>query len=274
MAVVLKLLLGFVAVVALLVLVGWLGLQVQPAPFADFPQQSPALETVPIPAGLPAPVERFYRTVYGEAVPVITSAVISGRADVRPVGPLSFPARFRFTHIAGQGYRHYIEATWFGLPIMQVDERYLDGRALGKTPFGVDEGPKVDQGANLGMWSESIWMPALFLTDSRVHWEPVDAQTALLVVPFNSTQERYVVRFDPQTGLTQWFESMRYHNQASPEKTLWLNHALEWKMLDGRLTNTIGAAIWMDDGKAWATFHVEDIKFNVDVQQTIRATGP
>ena len=30
-----------------------------------------------LPAGLPAPVERFYRTLYGDRIPVITSAVIT-----------------------------------------------------------------------------------------------------------------------------------------------------------------------------------------------------
>ncbi len=45
-------------------------------------------------------------------------------------------------------------------------------------------------------------------------------------------------------------------------------------MLNGQLTNTIGAAIWMDDGKPWAVFTVEDIVFNVDVKEYIRQKGP
>jgi hypothetical protein len=171
------------SVVAVLLVLGWLAVQIKPSPFPTFAQRTPPLETVPLPKGLPAPVERFYRQLYGENVPVIRSAVITGRATVRPVGPITFPARFRFTHSAGQGYRHYIEATLFGLPLMQVNERYLDGHALGITPFGTDEGAQVDQGANLGLWAESIWLPAIFLTDSRVHWEAVDEDTALLVGP-------------------------------------------------------------------------------------------
>ncbi len=227
-----------------------------------------------LPANLPAPVERFYRTVYGNEIPVIRSAVITGWADVRPVGPVSLPARFRFTHTAGEGYRHYIETGLFGLPMIQVDERYLDGKALGVTPFGVDEGDRVNQAANLGLWAETVWMPAVYLTDPRVKWEAVDENTAILVVPFEEGHDRFVVRFSPETGLIDWFESMRYQNQASAEKLLWLNKAEEWKPLNGLLTQTAGSAIWMNDGKPWATFHVEDIRLNVDVDEYIRAKGP
>jgi hypothetical protein len=271
---ILELLLVFAGGVALLVLAVWVGLQIRPAPFAAFPQSQPPLKTVPLPANLPGPVERFYRAVYGDSIPVIESAVITGRAEVRPAGPIVLPARFRFTHEAGKGYRHYIEAGLYGLPLMQVDERYLDGRALGVTPFGVDEGSKVDQAANLGLWAETLWMPAVYLTDPRVKWEPLDEHSAVLVVPFGQDEDRFIVRFNPETGLIEWFESMRYQNQASPGRVLWLNRALEWGPLNGVPTNLTGSAIWMDDGKPWAVFHVEDIRLNVDVREYIRAKGP
>ncbi len=270
-----RLVLILAGVVIALAAIGWVGLQIRPTPYPAFPQRSGEIKTVPLPKGLPAPVERFYRQVYGENIPVITSAVITGRATLRPVGPVSFPARFRFTHIAGQGYRHFIEATFFGIPVMTANERYLDGRGRMEISLGmVDEGEKTNQGGNLGMWSESIWFPSIFLTDPRVAWEPLDENTAILVVPYGENKEHYVVRFDPQTGLTTWLESMRYHNSDSPSKTLWLDQTVEWGTRDGKPFSVSGAAIWMDDGKPWAVFTVEDIAYNVDVEQYIRAKGP
>jgi hypothetical protein len=260
-------------VIVLIIILAWLGLQLKPAPFPPYSGTAVPAKTIPLPKNLPAPVERFYRTMYGDAVPVITSAVFTGRATMRPVGGISLPARFRFTHVAGVNYRHYIEATFFGFPIMKVNERYLDGHALMELPFGTDEGEHLNQAANLGLWSESIWMPAIFLTDPRVHWETIDDNSALLAVPFEEGQDHFIVRFDPQSGLISWFESMRYHDSKSPAKVLWMNQVVEWSTRNGKPFAASGAATWMDDGKPWAVFTVEDAAYNVDVEQYIRSKG-
>jgi hypothetical protein len=189
---------------------GWMGLQIRPAPFPAVAQPSALLETIPLPAGLPAPVACFYRQLYGEQVPVIRSAVITGRGTLRLKG-LTLPVRFRFTHEAGQSYRHYIEATFFGVPLLKVNEYYVNDQERLVFPWGVQEqNPRLDQGGNLGMWAEMLrWFPASLLTDPRVRWEPVDDETALLVVPFKAQQARFVVRFDRASGEIRYWEVMR-----------------------------------------------------------------
>ena len=47
------------AIVAAAFLLAWLGLRVRPRPFPPHARRTPELRTVPLPAGLPAPVERF-----------------------------------------------------------------------------------------------------------------------------------------------------------------------------------------------------------------------
>ena len=251
----------------------WLGLRIQPASFSTFPQTGSVVEYVPLPTDLPAPVERFYRQVYGTEVPVITSVVLSGRASMR-VNGLRLQGRFRFTHDAGKGYRHYIEATFFGLPLFKINEHFLDGKGHMALPFGVSEGAQIDQGAHLALWAEAIWFPALWITDARVHWQPIDAHAAILVVPFGNTEEHFMVRFDPQTGMVSMLESMRYRDEASTEKTLWINQVIEWQPLQGATVATKCAVTWFDDGSPWAVFEVEDVAYNNDVTTFIQANGP
>ncbi len=89
-------------VLAGLILIGWLGLQIKPAPFPVYNAQTPEFKTIPLPENLPVPVERFYRATYGENIPVIESAIFQGRATVRPIMNIPLPARFIFVHRAGK----------------------------------------------------------------------------------------------------------------------------------------------------------------------------
>jgi uncharacterized protein DUF6544 len=195
---------------------------------------------------------------YGERVPLITSAVISGRGTMRPFAGISFPARFRFIHEAGRTFRAYFELTVCGLPIMKVDEHYVDGRFRQEgTPAGVEEGePKLDHSANGRMWAEwATWLPAMLLTDPQVRWMPIDDTTALLVVPFAQAQEHLIARFDPETGKLQYVEMMKYKHADDTTKTLWIN------------------AVWFGD-RPWAEFNIEDVTYNVGVDTSLAAKGP
>jgi len=252
----------------------WLGLQIKPAPFSPYPQQQPSLETIPLPAGLPAPVERYYQSVYGDQIPVIESAVIQGRAQISPFG-VKLPARFVFVHNAGQDYRHYIEATLFGLPLLKVNEGYVDGESFWEGPGpAIYDDASTNQAANLAVWAEASWFPSVWLIDERVHWEPVDEVTALLYVPFEDQMENFVVRFNPETGLIDTMEAMRYRDSGDQaKKILWITTTEPGSFIEGTKISSVGSATWLDQGKPWATFTLEEVNYNVDVSEYIRQRG-
>ncbi len=271
-----KVLLIIFSILAALIFLGWLGLKIKPAPFSPYPEKTSELKTIPLPGGLPAPVERFYKTVYGGEIPVIESAVLQGRAVIAPFG-VEMPARFLFVHEAGKGYRHYIEATWFGMPIMKVNERYVDGQSLFELPVGepIVNDPSTNQGANLAVWAEAGWFPSIWITDSRVRWEPVDETTVLMYVPFEGQEENFVMRFNPETGLLDSMEAMRYRDSGSQaKKILWITRNMPGKKIEGTQLDAIGSATWLDQGIPWATFTLEEVNYNVDVSEYIRQKGP
>jgi hypothetical protein len=269
-----KIILTILIFLVLLIFIVVLGLKVKPKPFHPFPDQTKDLGTFPLPENLPAPVQRFYTTIYGEQIPLIESAVISGRAPMRVSG-ITLPARFRFTHITGQDYRHYIETTFFGLPVIKINESYLEGKSRMELPFGVIENePKIDQAANLGLWAESIWFPSILISDPRIRWEPIDENSALLVVPFGEEEDTFVARFNPETGLLQYLEAMRYRDAGDEAKTLWINEVREWGEENGKRIPIVGAVTWFDQGTPWAVFTVEEVILNADMSEYILEKGP
>jgi hypothetical protein len=268
---ILFLILGVVAALSGLV---WIGTRIVPRAFPSHPQESEIPEELPMPPGLPAPVQRFYEILYGDSVPHIHSFILTGRGRVRFKG-LTFPARLRFTHQAGKGYRHYIEAVFWGLPMMQVNEHYLDWRSRLALPFGVVENePRVDQAANLGLWSETMLFPAVYLTTEGVRWEGMDETTARLFVPFKDEEHVFTVHFDARSGLVTRMKALRWKNAGDESRTPWEAQILEWGRLAGWQMPVLFGAQWMDEDSPWLVARIEDIVWNVDVQSYIRQEGP
>ena len=266
-----------IVVLVMLVSAGliWVGLRVKPASFPPYGAVSTDRGSVPLPPGLPAPVERFYRTVYGDEVPVLESVVLSGRATIRPFLNLPLPARFVFVHDAGHSYRHYFEATLFGVPLLRVDEGYIDGKSFFESPMGSNyDDANTNQGANLALWAEGALFPAILVTDPRVRWAPVDDRTALLYVPFEEDEEAFVVRFNPESGLIDIMEAMRYRDPGEGKpKILWITRNERGPTLPGSVVPAVGSATWLDQGRPWAVFTVEEAVYNADVSEYIRQRG-
>lgn len=259
---------------ALLVGVGWLGLQVKPKPFPPHPERTPELNTTELPSDLPEPVYRHFRATLGEQVPRIETAVVWGRGEFSLMG-LWFPMRFKSYHVAGREFRRDMELTWFGLPVFQGYDAYIDGKGaleftglLGLLNVS-DEGEKIDQADNLVVWAEAPFTtPSAMVLDPRVRWEPMDVASARLVFPFGDGEESLRAEFDPGTGLIESISGMRYRGQEET-KIPYRGEYAGWEAEHGMKVPHRDAAAWEDMGGPYVVLSIEGAEYNVDVSEKI-----
>ena len=244
------------------------GLNTVPEPFAPFPGVAPELEYAPVPAGLPEPVARYFEVVCGQQVPLLSSAVFGGRMTMRIKGP-ALPGRWRFGHVVGTGYRHYMELSVFGRRIVTAQEWYLDGHARLDLPTGVVEGePTVDRAANLSMWGEYLWLPSALLGGV---WEPIDAVSARLVVPQDQGPDSLVAWFDPESGLLDRFEALRWRDVGDPEPIRWVTRVQAWTRIQGVGVPAVASVQWGDQAQPWLRLSLDDVMWNADLGDYVRS---
>ena len=82
------------------------------------------------------------------------------------------------------------------------------------------------------------------------------------------------MRFNPETGLVDMLEAMRYREAGEGKsKILWITRNEPGVFIAGTKIGAVGSATWLDQGKPWAFFAVEELAYNVDVSAYIRARG-
>ena len=254
--------------VAGLATVAWLGTRVPARPFPPIAGTGRDLGTVPIPETLPAPARRFLEALAGPQLPRAESFVVWGRARLR-LG-LWMQARFRAYHVAGRHFHRPLEITWFGLPLVRGVDQYVDGRGAMLIAGQLMTNDAISQGANHMLWAEAPCVPALYVTDERIRWEPVDDLSARLIVPSIEGEDTLTLRFDPETGLLTRLSAMRYKNADEP-KVLWHVDYSQWTRspavtYPGKVTVT-----WEDEGTPWSYWAIEGCAVNVDVGPQMEA---
>jgi hypothetical protein len=54
-------------------------------------------------------------------------------------------------------------------------------------------------------------------------------------------------------------------------KIPWRNEPLAWQTFDGIEIPELASTTWLDEGKPWAEWKIEDVSYNVDVSEYIEA---
>lgn len=255
-----------VAAVVLVVLGGFL---VPPGEMAGpAEQESPSsLKRVPVPEGLPAPVDEWLRTAYPGGVPVADTIVMRGTGHMR-IGPLPVPMRHRVEIRPGEGFVRRMDLTWYGLAFARGKDTFVRGRGFMSTPVGDFEGDKIDQGADVVNWLETLAAPGVLLTNPEVQWEAVDAHSAQLSYPHDGGRDELTLYFNAVSKLPVRATAMRYKD-AGPEamKLEWTARMRDHETLGGVPVATEIDATWQGARRPWATFDYTDVWVNVGIPE-------
>jgi hypothetical protein len=75
--------------------------------------------------------------------------------------------------------------------------------------------------------------------------------------------------------LIDLIETMRCRDAGQElHKILWITKSLPGSNIPGSKLSAVGSATWLDQGKPWAIFTLEEVDYNVDVSSYIRQQGP
>lgn len=259
---------AIISLVILLAVALLQGLHVTPKPLGGASGMAADRGMVAVPADLPAPVARYYQAISDGPLPMVTAAEFRGRGTLRFNG-ITFPARLRIVHIPGQAYRHDIEVTYYGRTLMRAKEQLIDGSARLDIPGGVVENdPQIDKAANLALWGQAICYPAVLLSYPGAAWEPVDADTARLVVPSGEGSDSFTVSFDADTGLIAWMEALRFKDEESG-MVMWRVTPHGWMEVGGVKVPAATSLTWADEDGPWLAAEYDAVMLNGEVERYV-----
>jgi hypothetical protein len=217
---------------------------------------------------VPAPVGRYIETAYADGIPGVDTAAMegSGRFRQRPLPWLPFANTIWLRPGVDRVSDMFVRIG--PITVMKVLDAYVDGRGITKFLSRADMGPRVDQGAMHPMLCESLMFPSCWSRTPGFAWEPVDADTARVRMPFEAGFEVASVGFDPDTGFPATFETMRFKGKDGP-KVRWRITMLGWRRF-GEVTLPERMMVrWADEPGPWLKLRFERVTIGVDLDEPL-----
>ena len=216
-------------------------------------------------AGLPAPVQRYFRHVLPDGQPYLRGL------RLRHGGQFKTDLKKGWMPIRGE---QYITAAppgfiWQGTTSwFTARDKYVAGhggltvRLLGAVPVVRGHGPHFDQGELLRWLAESAWLPTALLPSQHLAWTAVDDHSARLTLTLAGQPVACLVRFNARDEIAAC-EASRYSNDT--ELRPWVCRYAQYRRWHGVLIPTVGEAGWVVDGQeqSYAQFVVRELDYEV-----------
>jgi hypothetical protein len=216
---------------------------------------------------LPAPVRRFLEVTYPEDVPDPSTLVLDATGRLR-FGRLPWlPMRTRVALAPGSDRVMDIRVRLGPVTILHGLDAFIDGRGFTKAVGAPVVGDEVDEGAFHTLVLESLALPHSW-PRLGFEWDPVDADTATLQVPFKDGVQTATVRFDPETGVPSAFEIPRPKGLGSP-RVDWRVNVDGWRRFGSIWEPERTTVRWMDEPGPWFEMRTRQVVPDVDVTDAL-----
>ncbi|HTI10522.1 MAG TPA: DUF6544 family protein [Puia sp.] len=215
-------------------------------------------------AGLPEPVQRYFRHVLKEGQPYISYVRLFHKGRFRT----SLKSGWR--NIEGEEYftTENPGMIWKGRTTsFTAIDKYAGGKGQLKVFFLSlfrilkREGPVYDKSEMMRWLAESVWFPTNLLPDERLQWEPIDAHHALLCFQHANLQLFFKVSFNDKGEIVE-FETKRYMDPLRQET--WFGRVGSYQQHNGILIPGMIRALWRlkECDFCYAEFEVSRVEYN------------
>jgi hypothetical protein len=206
--------------------------------------------------GLPAPVQRYFRTVLKDGQPMILAVSVehTGTFNMSETGeqwrPFTSTQRV-ITHRPGFDWEARV-AMMPGLTV-RVHDAYIAGEGiLHASLFGLVSlvnlrgTPEVAQGELMRFFAETAWYPTALLPSQGVQWEPVNDASAKATLKDGETTLTMLFRFNEDGLIASMRAEARGRTVAGAViPTPWEGRWRNYELRDGMLIPLEGEVAWI-----------------------------
>ena len=204
-------------------------------------------------AALPEPVQRYlrYAGVLGKSKVKCVKVRQEGLMRTSPTQKWMRVEAVQYSTLVG-----VLSRTWYArikvgpLSLLSGYDRYDNGagtmriRLLSMLPVVDASGPEIDMSALIVFINDMVMWPTAFLSD-YIHWQPLDAMSALAQVSLHGKQFSAVLRFNDAGELVDFITEDRYRAVGNKyERSKWSTPLRGYRQVNGLRIPRQGEAIW------------------------------
>lgn len=202
--------------------------------------------------GLPAPVQRFFRTVLKDGQPIVAAVRLSQQGQFSMNEMKDNWSKFTatqqvITHGLGFDWNARIQMAP-GLTIFVNDAYVLEEGNLHASLLGLftlaemHNTPELNQGELLRFLAEAAWYPTALLPSQGVGWEAIDDNSARARLTNGSTTVSVVFQFNTDGAIASFRTEARYRDKSTV--MAWGGRLWDNVVRDGMLIPLEGEVGW------------------------------